>query len=111
MARSLADRRAALLSRCKFYKGEDECPDGTFFLGWACEEAWVSSLLSGATSPVDDAVALFRRLGFPDDSLFKDGTPVAVQALLFERFCHTSDSDPLFLTESFRRYYAANWLA
>lgn len=111
MERSLSDRRASLLSRCKFYKGEAECPENVFFLGWEVEESWVTALLGGDSKPLDDAVGLFRRLGFPDDPLFKDGTPVAVQALLFERFCHNSDSDPLFLTDSFRRYYAANWLA
>lgn len=109
MVRTESERRAALLARCKFYKGEDDCPSGVFRLGWICEESWVLSLLADKMKPVNDAVALFRQLGFPDDPLFKDGTPLAVQALLFERFCYQSEADPLFLVVPFRRFYAANW--
>ena len=102
-------RKAALLMRCKFYKGEKNCPDGMFFLGWECESLWVHCLLENDTRTLDDAVTFFHKLVDQSDPLFKDGTPIAVQALLFERFCHQSDDDPMYLVESFRRYYAKYW--
>lgn len=103
-------RREALLARCRFYKGEASCPAGVKFLCWEVEEVWVSSVLSGDSSFLDAAVASFRQL-VPAEPLYKDGTPVAVQALLFERYCHSSDVDPLLLGLSFSRFYANNWLA
>ena len=107
--KDMEDRKVALLKRCKFYKGEDDCPPEKFFLVWECESLWVHCLLENDTKTLDDAVTFFHKLVDQSDPLFKDGTPIAVQALLFERFCHQSDDDPLYLVESFRRYYAKYW--
>lgn len=107
--KEIEDRKAALLKRCRFYKGEENCPDDIFFWGWECESIWVHCLLDNDTKTLDDAVSFFRKLIDQSDQLFKDGTPIAVQSLLFERFCHQSDDDPMYHVESFRRYYAKYW--
>ncbi len=109
MVRSENERRSSLLAKCKFYNGEDDCPSGVDFICWEVEAFWVRSLLKGKTLAIDMAVVSFRRLVDISDPLFKDGTPLAVQALLFERYCHDSDLDPLSLATSFKRFYAKHW--
>lgn len=100
-------RKSRLLKRCKYYKGEKECPfekEMTFW-GWQCEEFWVRCLLKNDTAPLDSAVAFYRKLVDLSDPSLQDGTPIAVQTLLFERFCHNSDTDPLFLADYFPGFY------
>jgi len=106
--RSIEKRREALLARCRFYNGEAACPSGVFFLGWEVEEFWVRCLLRGDTAPLDAAVSSFRRI-VPYEPCFRDGTPIAVQALLFNRYCYGADADPLQLGLSFSRFYVRKW--
>lgn len=101
-------RKKRLLQRCRFYKGEEDCSKDDTLLGWEVEEMWVNSLLKDKTKPIDDAIASFRSL-VPADPLFNDGTPEAVQALLFERYCHYCDIDPLVLGTTFSKFYAKYW--
>ena len=101
-------KKKRLLERCKFYKGEEDCPKDDTSLGWEVEEMWVNSLLKDKTKPIDDAIASFRKL-VPADPLYKDGTPEAVQALLFERYCHNCDIEPYVLGTTFSKFYAKYW--
>ena len=67
-------RKSRLLKRCKYYKGEKECPfekEMTVW-GWECEEFWVRCLLKNDTAPLDSAVAFYRKLvDLSDDGLFR----------------------------------------
>ena len=109
MKMDIETRKKRLLERCRFYKGEEDCPKDDTLLGWEVEEMWVNSLLKSDTKPIDDAIASFRKL-VPAEPLYKDGTPEAVQALLFERYCHNCDTDPLVLGSTFSRFYAMYWI-
>lgn len=99
-------RKSRLLEQCKFYKGEEQWPHEKFFWGWECEKFWVRCLIRNDNDSLDSAVASFRKLVDQSDPVFNDGTPIAVQALLFERFCHNSDTDPLVLAGYFPQYYS-----
>ena len=103
------DNLAALIAKCKFYKGEEDCPDGIPFICWECEEMYVEQLVSGNGSFFKDVVDFYCQLGLDKVPELKDDNPIEVKALMFERFCHNSDSDPKSLAKSFPKYYTKNW--
>lgn len=102
---SVEERKAALLSRCRFYKGEEKCPNGVNFFGWECEELYVHCLMSGKYEPLNATVSFFRSVGLDKEPALQDGTPIEVQALLFNRFCYQSEVDPIELAKPFVRRY------
>ncbi len=102
---SVEEIKAALLSRCRFYKGEEKCPNGVNFFGWECEERFVHFMISGHYEPLNAAVSFFRSVGLDKEPALQDGTPIEVQALLFNRFCYQSEVDPIELAKPFVRRY------
>ena len=100
-----------MLSKCKFYKGEEDCPKGVFFFGWECEYMYVKHIAAGDNGFFKSALDLFCKLGLDKVPELQDGTPIEIQALLFERYCHNSDIDPKTLACSFPKYYIRKWHA
>ncbi len=97
---------AALIAKCRFYKGEKDCPDRVPFFAWECEERFVHFMMSGHYEPLNDAVNAFCSLGLDKEPALHDGTPIEVQALLFNRYCYQSDISPEKLAKTFSKKYA-----
>lgn len=91
---------------CRFYKGEKRCPKDISFVGWECEEMYVKEKLAGNEDSFMEDVNLFCKLGLDKIPELKDGTPIEIQATMFERFCHNSDTDPVILANYFPQFYA-----
>lgn len=98
-----------LLATCKCYKGEKICPENVFLWGWECEEMYVKSVLASDLDSLKSAVDFFCNLGLDKVAELKDGTPIEVQALLFERFCYQSDTDSETLAGYFPKFYLREW--
>lgn len=91
-----------LIAKCRFYKGEDSCPDnvsrvrrGRMF--WRVEQQWVAD--KGQAD--DSALSLLREFNLDDASLKKEGdsasslkVPQNLRAVLFKYLCHYSDESP-----------------
>jgi hypothetical protein len=99
-----------LLAKCKFYKGEDDCPYGVPFICWECEEMYVEHMSKGDESFFKDAVDFYCHLGLDMVPELNDDNPIEVKAIMFERFCHNSDTDPEILARYFTKYYLREWL-
>ncbi|MBQ7426876.1 MAG: hypothetical protein IJV20_06475 [Prevotella sp.] len=98
-----------LLSKCKFYKGEEDCPKGVFFFGWECEYMYVKHMATGDNGFFRTDIDIFCKFGLDKVPELQDGTPIEIQALLFERYCHNCDTDPKTLASSFPNYYVRKW--
>lgn len=103
------DTKSALLAKCKFFKGEKECPENAFFFGWECEEMYVDHMAIDDKAYFKSAVDFYCKLGLDQVSELNDETPIEVKALLFERYCHNSDTDPALLAGSFPNYFIRQW--
>ncbi len=78
-----------LIAKCRYYKGEDECPESLFeknvSSNWTYEKIWVQN---------DDMrdENNFNMLGYLDNGLkdfnADDGTPITLKALLYNRHTH-----------------------
>lgn len=103
------DRKSALLAKCKYYKGEKEYPRGVPFTSWECEEMYVRHMANGDEGFFDDVVNTYCNLGLDMIPELKDDNPIEVKALMFERFCHNSDTDPEILAGYFPKFYEREW--
>lgn len=99
----------ALLSNCNYYKGEDNYPEDVPFVCWESEELYVRKMMAGDEGFFKSAVDFFCNMGLDKEPDLKDGTPIELQALLFERFCHNSDTDPEVLAGYFPKFYVREW--
>ena len=103
------DKLFTLLAKCKFYKGEKECPDNVSFISWECEEMYVRYMAKGDEGFFKDVVTTYCNLCLDKVPELKDDNPIEVKALMFERFCHNSDTDPELLANYFPKFYAREW--
>ena len=107
MANSVS--KSSLLAKCKYYKGEEDCPYGVPLTSWECEEMYVRHMAIGDSDFFKSDVDFYCKLGLDKVPELNDDNPIEVKALMFERFCHNSDSDPKSLAKSFPKYYTKNW--
>ena len=100
----LTDRQKSLLKSCRFYKGEEACPEG---LGqdermlWFYESCWVRG---GASA---DCIAEYDAYGL-GDFCKDDRVPKSLKALLFNRYAAGSFSMESAV-EGFKRFYKAHY--
>ena len=99
-----------ILAKCKYYKGEKECPDDVPFISWECEEMYVRHMAKGDSGSFKSAVEIYCNLGLDKVPELNDDNPIEVKALMFERFSHNSDTDPKILAKYFPNFYAREWL-
>lgn len=101
----------SLIRLCRYYRGEDDCPQGVSKLIWGYEKTWVefniraSKFASGA-----DAAYLKSIEGEYNDSGLRyfemmDDTPASLKALLFNRFCHWDSGSMRHSVEPFKKWY------
>lgn len=91
---------------CRYYKGEKRNPySGDAAMFWESEKWWLESFSDSEKELVlQDAVAHFIRLGmehFED----KDGTPMTLKAILFNRYEHWIEGGP----EDYREWYLTSY--
>lgn len=84
-----------LLKFCRFYKGEEDNPfegiDQNKAMLWFYERSWFSTWLHKNGQRFDEMIADYVECGLaPFES--KDGIPVTLKALLFNRYAQTAQS-------------------
>lgn len=94
-----------LLKQCRYYKGESDCPyaSGIQMKFWWYEKCFVD-LRKANDSMLTRYVERYRTKRI----VFEDGTPVELQALLFNRYCHFVNSDGHGFDEYYQKYLRHN---
>jgi len=99
-----------LLGNCRYYKGEERCPNDTIGLFWDYERLWMEWTLvaekdgsSQEAKRLDNMMREYLNAGFKDFAL-SDGVPMSLKALLFNRFEHWNQSD------GFQEWYKERYL-
>jgi hypothetical protein len=95
-----------LISFCKYYKGEKECPftDQIKSTFWFYERVWVNDELN-CPKAVEEYIDDFALTKVNID----DGVPCPLKALLFNRFHKSSGASLLQDGENFRKFYLENY--
>ena len=99
-----------LLEYCRYYKGEDECPEDISKdengSSWFYEKLWVQS------DDFRDEKG-YNTTGYIDYGLkdfnVDDGVPITLKALLFNRYCHWSGGYGNDV-EGFKKWYKKYYL-
>lgn len=93
-----------LISSCRYYKGEKECPfDGIAANLWDYEKAWVDNH-SAKDSILSICLEEYNGHGFTHLEEY-DGVPITLKALLFNRYYHwmgNADEFPRWYKEVYR---------
>lgn len=96
--------KKSLLDLCRYYKGEEHCPENVAPIFWEYERAWVGFTL--AKSPVLNSMTLeYYDYGLSDFSK-NDDVPFTLKALLFNRHAQASHPDP----SAFKKWYLEEYL-
>lgn len=93
-----------LLTYCRYYKGENECPNGVNFALWEAEQMYVTECAKASSQIIDDALKNLHRfnLAWVGDG---DGFPLEVIALLFAIYDRNSDNPPHINANYFPAFY------
>lgn len=101
--------RRRLMAQCRYYRGEQESPRNVDSLMWYYESLWVkwsfgTSEERGLLRRMEES---YRAQGLAASEA-ADGTPLALMALLFDRYMHWigsyGEGDP---ADGFRSFYAS----
>lgn len=73
---------------CRYYHGEDVCPfrDEERATLWKIERAWAERMTAGNTEMIEEAVSEYVAYGLGEFQM-RDGVPISLKALHFNRFC------------------------
>lgn len=97
-------KKEDLIQSCRYYKGEKENPyNGDKGMFWACEQSYVE--MSAAQ---DDAlVACFNEYNAHGLTKFeeKDGVPLLLKALLYNRYQHWAEGTPSGFKKMYKERY------
>lgn len=92
---------------CRYYHGEDVCPfrDEERSTLWKIERAWAERMTAGNTEMIEEAVSEYVAYGLGEFQM-RDGVPISLKALLFNRFCKYNERVDVDGFKSFyMRYY------
>ncbi len=107
------------IALCRYYKGEEKNPfedeqgvkidpHSDDALLWFYEKRWVEMHMS--ESPIlSDLVYDYTGVGLADFSIH-DGVPLSLQALLFDRYCHTLYGASYEHVDDFKEWYKTYYL-
>lgn len=102
--------REELILDCRYYNGEDEPPIGTNELMWGYEEAWVRMVLENNPTPQKCIDYYSKCYDLPAILPYeKDGTPLGIKAILWNRCDHWSGYESV-TAESFIRWYQEHYV-
>lgn len=82
---------------CRYYNGEDECPQGISEMFWFYESVWAN----GDSQTWEEEKYDFKRLGLSNFEE-NDGTPPELKYLLYNRYRHWNG---IFSVDEFRDWY------
>lgn len=105
-------KTADLLSFCRYYKGEEECPySGNEAMLWLCEMDWTNETIriykdekKAEQSVLSSHLSEYIAVGLSDFST-GDNIPITLKALLFDRYSRDVYSK-IDAIESFKIFYA-----
>ena len=93
------------MDKCKFFKGEQECPEAICNAGkamfWEYERIWCSMRDTYEMCAILDAYLDAGLEDFDPD----DGTPMTLKALLFNRYEHWCQGTP----DGFKDFYKCEY--
>lgn len=92
---------------CRYYHSEDVCPfrDEERSILWKIERAWAERMTAGNTEMIEEAVSEYVAYGLGEFQM-RDGVPISLKALLFNRFCKYNERVDVDGFKSFyMRYY------
>ena len=102
--------REELILDCRYYNGEETYPEGVDSLMWGYEEAWVRMVLENNPTPQKCIDYYTKRYDLPSILPYeKDGTPLGIKAILWNRCDHWSGYEAV-TAESFIRWYQAHYV-
>lgn len=96
--------REELIGKCRYYRGERECPRGVAASFWYYEQHWCDNMLDGKAD-VRQMEADYQAYGL-SDWREDDGVPLSLKATLFNRFSHWMGCR----VEDFKKWYLAEYL-
>ena len=99
-------KKEDLTKLCRYYKGEKENPykNGNKALFWDYERVWID-LSVDKDEMLGNMLDEYISAGLSEFEM-QDDTPVALKALLYNRFCHWQMAD----TASFKKWYCDTYL-
>lgn len=101
--------REEMILDCRYYNGEEEPPEDTDSLMWGYEEAWVRMVMENCPIPQECVDFYTKMYDLPSLLPYeKDGTPLAIKAILWSRCDHWSH-EPTD-AKSFIRWYHENYV-
>lgn len=88
---------------CRYYHGESECPfeDAEHSTLWKIERAWAERMTIGHTEQIEEAIIEYVTYGLGEFQM-RDGVPISLKAVLFNRFCKYEERIDL---EAFKQFY------
>lgn len=96
-----------VLKLCRYYRGEKENPfegkDPNKAMLWFYERSWVSAWEHERSSEFDEMISDYMRCGLASFET-KDGIPVSLKALLFNRYGRTAQTLSAAV-EPFKNFY------
>lgn len=101
---------------CRYYRGEDDCPQGVSKLLWGYEKSWVEFNLRaskfGNGADADYLKTIEREYNDSGLRYFEmmDDTPASLKALLFNRFCHWDGGSMRHSVEPFKKWYLSSYI-
>lgn len=94
------------ISLCRYYRGEECCPDGVNNLFWDYEQLWVEKHFEvGGVEFLQDLIKGYKAVGL-GSYMVDDGTPIAIKAILWCRYEHWTEGTP----GGFRGWYKREYL-
>jgi len=92
------------LQFCRYYKGEKNPPRDTSYTFWEYEQKYVDWLLSDDIC-LDNMLNEYISKGLENYAM-RDGTPIALKALLYNRYSYWTQGD----TDGFKKWYQREYL-
>lgn len=99
-----------LIQQCRYYQGEEQCPESIAKKGmsqiWVYEQMWVER--EGLRDENHWHINEYNQNGLKDFNV-DDGTHITMKALLFNRYSHWSGGYEN-LGDGFREWYERNYI-
>lgn len=95
---------------CRYYKGEKECPKDTKASFWEYEKKWIEFSID-KDDTLGDMLDEYIAAGLSEFEM-RDGIPVTLKALLFNRYGHWLGGYGLIEdAKAFKKWYRDSYLA
>lgn len=98
--------REEYIALCRYYDGKEVCPEGFDSSLWDYERIWVEEhFTDGGLEVIRQRIDYYKSCGL-GSFMSDDGTPIAIKALLWNRYEHWTGYDK----EDFKKWYKRSYL-